>query len=69
MNASQISVAELSRLNFRWASSMPEAVSKGTEEIGHAKLDLWCCHGPDHLPSGNAAPYLGKKYRVHVADW
>ncbi|HEV8493682.1 MAG TPA: anhydro-N-acetylmuramic acid kinase, partial [Candidatus Angelobacter sp.] len=60
MNASQISVAELSRLNFRLGEFYAEAVSKAKRKSGHAKLDLVGCHGQTIYHQGTAAPYLGK---------
>ena len=40
MNASQISVAELSRLNFRLGEFYAEAVSRAQKKSGQKKLDL-----------------------------
>jgi anhydro-N-acetylmuramic acid kinase len=60
MNASQISVAELSRLNFRLGEFYAEAVSKAHKKSGQAKLDLVGCHGQTIYHQGTAAPYLGK---------
>jgi anhydro-N-acetylmuramic acid kinase len=61
MNASKISVAELSRLNFRLGEFYAEAVSKAQKKAGSAKLDLVGCHGQTLYHQGAAAPYLGKK--------
>jgi anhydro-N-acetylmuramic acid kinase len=60
MNASQISVAELSRLNFRLGEFYAEAVSKAQKKAGQKKLDLIGCHGQTIYHQGTAAPYLGK---------
>src|SRR5579864_7141794 len=60
MNASQISVAELSRLNFRLGEFYAEAVRKAHKKSGHATLDLVGCHGQTIYHQGTAAPYLGK---------
>ncbi|MGZ7097917.1 MAG: anhydro-N-acetylmuramic acid kinase [Candidatus Angelobacter sp.] len=61
MNASHISVAELSRLNFRLGEFYAEAVSKAHKKAGRTKLDLVGCHGQTLYHQGTAAPYLGKK--------
>ena len=60
MNANKISVAELSRLNFRLGEFYAEAVSKAQKKAG-TKLDLVGCHGQTLYHQGTAAPYLGKK--------
>ena len=61
MNASQISVAELSRLNFRLGEFYAEAVSKAQKKTRGTKIDLVGCHGQTIYHQGTAAPYLGKK--------
>ena len=61
MNASKISVAELSRLNFRLGEFYADAVRKAQKKAGSAKLDLVGCHGQTLYHQGAAAPYLGKK--------
>jgi anhydro-N-acetylmuramic acid kinase len=61
MNASQISVAELSRLNFRLGEFYAEAVRKAEKKARGTKLDLVGCHGQTLYHQGLAAPYLGKK--------
>ena len=61
MNASQIGVAELSRLNFRLGEFYAEAVSKAQKKLGRTKLDLVGCHGQTIYHQGTAAPYLGTK--------
>lgn len=61
MNASKISVAELSRLNFRLGEFYAEAVSKALKKADPAKLDLVGCHGQTLYHQGTAAPYLGKQ--------
>jgi anhydro-N-acetylmuramic acid kinase len=60
MNASRISVAELSRLNFRLGEFYAEAVSRAQKKAGRTKLDLVGCHGQTLYHQGTAAPYLGK---------
>ena len=60
MNASKISVAELSRLNFRLGEFYAEAVSRAQKKSGQKKLDLVGCHGQTIYHQGTAAPYLGK---------
>ena len=61
MNAGQISVAELSRLNFRLGEFYAEAVSKAQKKLGRTRLDLVGCHGQTIYHQGTAAPYLGAK--------
>ncbi len=61
MNANKISVAELSRLNFRLGEFYAEAVSKAQKKAAPAKLDLVGCHGQTLYHQGTAALYLGKK--------
>jgi anhydro-N-acetylmuramic acid kinase len=61
MNASSISVAELSRLNFRLGELYAEAVGRAQKKAGIAKLDLVGCHGQTIYHQGTATPYLGKK--------
>jgi anhydro-N-acetylmuramic acid kinase len=60
MNASRISVADLSRLNFRLGEFYAEAVSRAQKKAGRTKLDLVGCHGQTLYHQGTAAPYLGK---------
>src|SRR5438270_5543843 len=66
MNASKISVAELSRLNFRLGEFYAEAVSKAQKKSEQKKLDLVGCHGQTIYHQGTAAPYLGKNI---VCTW
>src|SRR5579871_3546985 len=61
MNASQIGVAELSRLNFRLGDFYSEAVRKAEKKIRGIQLELVGCHGQTIYHQGTAAPYLGKK--------
>jgi len=61
MNASQISVAELSRLNFRLGEFYAEAVRKAQKKSSQANLDLVGCHGQTIYHQGTVAPYLGKQ--------
>ena len=60
MNADKISVAELSRLNFRLGEFYAEAVAKTQKKSGK-KLDLVGCHGQTIYHQGGAAAYLGKE--------
>ncbi|HET8887520.1 MAG TPA: anhydro-N-acetylmuramic acid kinase [Candidatus Angelobacter sp.] len=60
MNADKISVAELSRLNFRLGEFYAEAVTKTQKKSGK-KLDLVGCHGQTIYHQGGAAAYLGKE--------
>lgn len=60
MNADKISVAELSRLNFRLGEFYAEAVA-GTQKKSGKKLDLVGCHGQTIYHQGGAAAYLGKE--------
>ena len=61
MNAGKISVAELSRLNFRLGEFYAEAVTKAQKKSRDKKLDLVGCHGQTIYHQGTAEPYLGKK--------
>jgi anhydro-N-acetylmuramic acid kinase len=61
MNASQISVAELSRLNFRLGEFYAAAVRKAEKKTRGVKLDLVGCHGQTIYHQGTPAPYLGEK--------
>ena len=60
MNAGKISVAELSRLNFRLGEFYAEAVARTQKKSGK-KLDLVGCHGQTIYHQGTAAAYLGKE--------
>jgi anhydro-N-acetylmuramic acid kinase len=66
MNASQISVAELSRLNFRLGEFYAEAVRKAEKKTRGTQLELVGCHGQTIYHQGTPAPYLGKKI---VCTW
>lgn len=61
MNAGKITVAELSRLNFRLGEFYAEAVTKAQKKSRDKKLDLVGCHGQTIYHQGTAEPYLGKK--------
>ena len=61
MNASSISVAELSRLNFLLGELYAEAVSKTGKKTGTAEIDLVGCHGQTIYHQGDPAAYLGKQ--------
>ena len=60
MNAGKISVAELSRLNFRLGEFYAEAVARAQKKSAK-RLDLVGCHGQTIYHQGTAEPYLGKK--------
>ncbi|HEX4604892.1 MAG TPA: anhydro-N-acetylmuramic acid kinase [Candidatus Angelobacter sp.] len=61
MNAGSISVAELSRLNFRLGEIYAEAVRRAQKKAGATKIDLVGCHGQTIYHQGAAESYLGKK--------
>src|SRR5437773_5659651 len=61
MNASSISVAELSRLNFLLGELYAEAIRKAQRRAAIAKVDLIGCHGQTIYHQGDSASYLGKK--------
>jgi len=60
MNASSISVAELSRLNFLLGALYEEAIRKAQQRTGTREIELVGCHGQTIYHQGDAAPYLGK---------
>lgn len=60
MNASQISVAGLSRLNFRLGEFYADSVARAQKKAGK-DLDLVGCHGQTIYHQGTAEPYLGEK--------
>jgi len=61
MNASRISVAELSRLNFLLAELYADAVKHTQKKLRIRKLDLVGCHGQTIYHQGESLPYLGRK--------
>jgi anhydro-N-acetylmuramic acid kinase len=63
MNAKQISVANLARLNFLLAELYAEAVLS-TQRRFRRKVDLIGCHGQTLYHQGDAAPFLGRKLSV-----
>jgi anhydro-N-acetylmuramic acid kinase len=63
MNARDISVADLARLNFLLGELYAEAVSKTVEHTG-TKCDLVGCHGQTIYHQGDAKPFLGRKLAV-----
>jgi anhydro-N-acetylmuramic acid kinase len=65
MNASQASVADLSRLNFLLGELYSEAVL-ATERQLHVKLDLVGCHGQTLYHQGEPQRFLGRKL---AATW
>jgi anhydro-N-acetylmuramic acid kinase len=60
MNASQASVADLSRLNFLLGELYADAVNS-TAKKHSAKLELIGCHGQTLYHQGDAASFLGRK--------
>ena len=62
MDAKAISVAEMSRLNWRLGEVYAEAVANATKTVG-VKLDLVACHGQTIYHQGSAAMYAGKPAR------
>jgi anhydro-N-acetylmuramic acid kinase len=63
MDAEAISVAELSRLNWRLGGVYADAVEKAQSELG-VKVDLVGCHGQTVYHQGAAEEYLGKNVRA-----
>lgn len=61
MDAANIKVAELSRLNFLLGELYAEAVQKTQQRTQIDKLDLVGCHGQTIFHQGAPARYLGKK--------
>lgn len=61
MNATQTSVAELSRLNFLLGELYAEAVKKTRHRGGRKKLDLIGCHGQTIYHQGDPALYQNRK--------
>src|SRR5207302_2068525 len=61
MNASSISVAELSRLNFLLGELYAEAIRKAQQRTAIAKVELIGCHGQTIYHQGDSASYLSKK--------
>jgi anhydro-N-acetylmuramic acid kinase len=60
MNATQVSVAKLSRLNFLLGELYSKAVL-ATEKRYRAKIDLVGCHGQTLYHQGESLPFLGRK--------
>jgi anhydro-N-acetylmuramic acid kinase len=63
MDADAISVAELSRLNWRLGEVYADAVEKAAAKFG-AKLELVACHGQTIYHQSAAAKYAGKQVRA-----
>ena len=61
MNASQISVAELSRLNFLLGKLYSDAISRAQQSSGIRKLELVGCHGQTLYHQGEESKFHGKK--------
>src|SRR6185312_9203735 len=62
MDAKAISVAELSRLNWRLGEIYADAVAKAEAKFG-VKVGLVGCHGQTVYHQGMAAKYLGSPVR------
>jgi anhydro-N-acetylmuramic acid kinase len=60
MNATEASVAKLSRLNFLLGELYSEAVL-ATEKRYRTKIDLVGCHGQTLYHQGDGQPFLGRK--------
>jgi anhydro-N-acetylmuramic acid kinase len=60
MNATQISVADLSRLNFLLGELYSEAIRKAQQSSGIRKLDLVGCHGQTLYHQGEGTQFLGR---------
>jgi anhydro-N-acetylmuramic acid kinase len=63
MDANAISVAELSRLNWRLGEIYADALDKAQTRVG-VKVDLVGCHGQTVYHQGTAEKYLGKSLRT-----
>jgi len=63
MDADAISVAELSRLNWRLGEVYADAVEKAQSSLG-VKVGLVGCHGQTVYHQGAAEKYLGKNVRA-----
>jgi anhydro-N-acetylmuramic acid kinase len=63
MNAEQISVAELARLNFLLGELYAEAVLE-TQKRAHTKSQLIGCHGQTIYHQGDQENFLGRKLAV-----
>jgi len=63
MDAEAISVAELSRLNWRLGAVYADAVEQAQATVG-AKVKLVGCHGQTVYHQGAAGKYLGKDVRA-----
>src|SRR5437016_2034502 len=61
MNASSISVAEISRLNFLLGELYAETIHKAQQRTSIANINLIGCHGQTIYHQGQPASYLGKK--------
>jgi anhydro-N-acetylmuramic acid kinase len=61
MNASEISVADLARLNFLLGELYSEAIRRAQRLSGIGKLDLVGCHGQTLYHQGETTQFLGRK--------
>jgi anhydro-N-acetylmuramic acid kinase len=63
MNATQISVSELSRLNFRLGELYADAVRQAQKGMRVSKLDLVGCHGQTIYHQGESANFLDQQLK------
>ena len=63
MNAQAMSVAEMSRLNWRLGEVYADTVAKAVDRF-NAKVELVACHGQTIYHQGAAAMYAGKPVRA-----
>lgn len=61
MNASQIGVAELARLNFLLGELYADAILRARKSAGIAGLDLIGCHGQTIYHQGQSENFLGRR--------
>lgn len=61
MNASQISVAELARLNFLLGGLYADAILRARKSTRMATLDLIGCHGQTIYHQGQSEKFLGRR--------
>lgn len=61
MNAAEISVAELSRLNFLLGELYAEAIQRAQRAFRVSKLELVGCHGQTIFHQGDSANFLGRR--------
>ena len=61
MNAPEISVAELARLNFLLGELYADAILRACKSAGIARLDLIGCHGQTIYHQGQSENFLGRR--------